>query len=77
MFTPGPVRDGLPVGNTPHQLLVVADGKRLLFFADQHYIGQLPAAVSAGTVGNAALSFDNLSTTCRFSDTWVWHWSEE
>ena len=77
VFTPGPVRDGLPVGNTPHQLLVVADGKRLLFFADQHYIGQLPAAVSAGTVGNAALSFDNLSTTCRFSDTWVWHWSEE
>ena len=77
VFAPGPVRAGLPVGNTPHQLLVVADGKRLLFFADQHYIGHLPAAVSAGTVGNAALSFANLSTTCRFSDTWVWHWGEE
>ena len=77
VFAPGPVRAGLPVGNTPHQLLVVADGERLLFFADQQFVGQQPAAVSAGTVGNAALSFANLSTTCRFSDTWLWRWAEE
>ena len=77
VFAPGTVRAALPVGNAPHQLLVVADGERLLFFADQHFVGQQPAAVPAGTVGIAALSFGNLTTTCRFSDTWLWRWPEE
>ena len=77
VFAPGPARAGLPVGNSPHQLLVVADGERLLFFADQYFVGQQPTAVSAGTVGNAALSFGNLTATCRFSDTWLWRWPEE
>ena len=77
VFAPGPVRAALPVGNSPHQLLVVADSERLLFFADQHFVGQQPASVSTGTVGNAALSFGNLTTTCLFSDTWLWRWPEE
>ncbi len=77
VFAPGPVRAGLAARSGPHQLLVVADGKRLLFYADQQFIGQQPAAESAGSVGNAALSFANLTTTCNFSDTWVWSWAEE
>lgn len=75
VFAPGPVRAGLTVRSGPHQLLVVADGKRLLFYADQQFVGQQPAAASAGSVGNAALSFANLTTTCNFSDTWVWSWA--
>ena len=73
-FSHGPVRADLQPALVPHQLLVVADEERLLFFADQQFVGQLPASGRSGTVGNAALSFANLATTCRFSDTWLWAW---
>jgi len=76
-FAPGPVRADLPAGPAPHQLLVVADGRGLLFYADGQFVGEQAAAVSGGAVGNAALSFANLTATCRFSDTWLWVWPAE
>lgn len=76
-FAPGPVRSDLQPGQSPRQLLVVADGERIHFYAARRYVGALPAAAPAGTIGIAALSFGNLTSTCRFSDTWVWVWPPE
>lgn len=73
-FAPGPLRDDLPPGDAADQLLVIADGENLYFYANQQYVGAQPVAVTSGTIGIAAVSFDNLATTCNFSDTWIWGW---
>ena len=75
-FAPGPVRSDVNYGQAPHQLLVVADGENIYFYADQQLVGQQPAYQPGGTIGNAALSFVNMSTNCRFEDTWLWSWAE-
>ncbi len=76
-FAPGPVRGDVARARGPHQLIIVADGTRLLYFADNHFVGELPASVTAGSVGNAALGFRSLTTTCHFSDTWLWRPDED
>lgn len=73
-FAPGPVRSDLQTGQARRQLLVVADGENTWLYASGRLVGALPAAAPAGTIGIAALSFGNLTSTCRFSDTWVWVW---
>ncbi|MCY4525917.1 MAG: hypothetical protein OXB89_04850 [Anaerolineaceae bacterium] len=73
-FAPGPLRSDLAPGNADDRLLVIADGENLYFYANHQYVGTQPVAVAAGTIGIAAVSFDNLSTTCNFSNTWIWDW---
>ncbi|MDE0610298.1 MAG: hypothetical protein OXH77_10380 [Anaerolineaceae bacterium] len=78
-FAPGPLRadllraDLLPGVSADH-LLVIADGENLYFYANHQYVGAQPVAVPSGTIGIAAVSFDNLMTTCNFRDTWIWDW---
>lgn len=73
-FAPGPVRSDLNYDEGPHQLLVVANGEKLYFYADRQLVGQQPVSRPDGTIGNAALSFGNVSSNCRFRDTWLWSW---
>ncbi len=76
-FAPGPLRGDLLPGDSADQLLVIADGENLYFYANNQYVGAQPVAVSSGTIGIAAVSFDNLATTCNFRDTWIWGWSAD
>ena len=73
-FAAGPLRADLQPGASADHLLVIADGENLYFYANHQYVGAQPVAVPSGTIGIAAVSFDNLMTTCNFRDTWIWGW---
>ncbi|MCE2489276.1 MAG: hypothetical protein J4G17_04795 [Anaerolineae bacterium] len=76
-FAAGPLRSDIAPGSADDQLLVIADGENLYFYANNQYVGAQPVAFASGTIGIAAVSFDNLSTTCNFRDTWIWDWPAE
>ncbi|MCY3945755.1 MAG: hypothetical protein OXF44_05675 [Anaerolineaceae bacterium] len=73
-FAPGPLRADLLPGDSADHLLVIADGENLYFYANHQYVGAQPVALPSGTIGIAAVSFDNMMTTCNFRDTWIWGW---
>lgn len=68
-------------GQTPRftgsgrQLLVIARGDELLLYVDGRYAGRMQDSQIDGSVGNAVVNFEPISTACQFADTWVWSWS--
>jgi hypothetical protein len=60
-------------GDSRHLLLIVR-GDTLLLYVDGRYVGQMPDLMRDGSVGNAVINFEPISTTCQFKDTWVWNW---
>ena len=60
-------------GNSRHLLLIVR-GDVLLLYVDGRYQGRMADLERDGSVGNAVVNFEPISTTCQFKDTWVWNW---
>ena len=73
-FAPGVFREGLEASTATHRLLVVADDGRLLYYVDGQLAGILADESVAGAVGNAVVNFEPTTTSCQFTDTWVWAW---
>jgi hypothetical protein len=59
-----------------HHLLVIARDEILYYYVDGQYKGTLENSPVEGTVGDAVVNFDPISTSCTFNETWVWHWEE-
>jgi hypothetical protein len=57
---------------TAHQLVVVARESQLLYYVDGQYEGTLDNPVTEGSVGGAVVNFEPISTSCQFTDTWLW-----
>ena len=73
-FDPGIYREGLELDSGSHRLLVVAGETQLLYYVDGTLIGVLEAGDEAGSIGNAVVNFEPVTTSCQFNDTWVWAW---
>lgn len=59
----------------PVNTLVVTLNETILhFIVNSQYIGSLEINPVDGEVGNAVINFDPLSTTCQFTNTWLWSW---
>ena len=73
-FAPGVFREELEASTEAHRLLVVADDDQILYYVDGQLVGMLDEENIAGAVGNAAVNFEPTTTSCQFTDTWVWAW---
>jgi hypothetical protein len=75
LFEPGVFREGFDASTTTHRLLVVADDDGLLYYVDGQLAGRLAGEAADGAVGNAVVNFEPTTTSCQFTDTWVWTWN--
>jgi hypothetical protein len=57
-----------------HHLLVVARDEQALYYVDGRYAGEVENPTLEGTVGNAVVNFEPISTSCQFRETWLWSW---
>jgi hypothetical protein len=73
-FEPGIFGEGLTVSAGPQRLLVIANETQLLYYINGQLVGTLESPATEGGIGNAAVNFELTTTSCQFSDTWVWAW---
>ncbi len=57
-----------------HHLLVIAAEDMLHYYIDGQLAGSMETAAAEGAMGNAAVNFEPIPTTCQFTDTWLWAW---
>lgn len=55
-----------------HHLLVVRFNGNVDFYVNRQHIGRMPMSAGFGEVGVAVVNYENMDTSCQFSDTWVW-----
>ncbi len=73
-FEPGLYGEGPTPGSGPHRLLVIANESQLLYYINGQLVGTLNSTATDGVIGNAVVNFEATTTSCQFSDTWVWTW---
>lgn len=73
-FLPGVFGEYAEISNGPHQLVVVAASNRVLYYIDGLLAGELMIEAQEGEVGNAVVNFEPISTSCQFTNTWLWRW---
>jgi hypothetical protein len=62
----------LPAGG--HHLLVIARGDTLYYYLNGLFKGSLENPEVDGAVGDAVVNFEPISTSCTFTETWLWRW---
>lgn len=74
LFTPGlyGVRPDLGVGQ--HHLLIIADESTLYFYVDGYFVGSQPSTPVTGEIGIAVVNFEPNTTTCTYSNLWLWRY---
>jgi hypothetical protein len=73
-FEPGIFGEGLAVSGGPQRLLVIGNETQLVYYINGQLVGTLDSPIVEGGIGNAAVNFESTTTSCQFSDTWVWAW---
>lgn len=61
-------------GGGSHHLLVIADETTVYFYVDGQHVGVLENPPQEGQIGAAVVNFEGITTTCRFSNLWLWEW---
>lgn len=74
VFQPGLFGENAAWGGGSHALLVVVRDTQMDYYVDGQHVGRLPVEAAAGSVGNAVVNFDPVTTVCTFEDTWLWTW---
>jgi hypothetical protein len=57
-----------------NSLVVTLNETVLHLIVNGYYAGSLEINPVDGEVGNLVINFDPLSTSCQFSNTWLWSW---
>jgi hypothetical protein len=73
-FEPGIFGEMPEPGSGPHRLLVIAGETQVIYYINGRLAGTLESDAVSGAVGNAVINFEATTTSCQFSDTWVWAW---
>ncbi len=73
-FSPGIYGQNPQIGAGQHLLLVIADDNTIYFYIDRQLVGSLDNTAQDGEVGIAAVNFELNSTTCQYSNFWLWQW---
>lgn len=73
-FLPGLFGENAIVDGQSRHLLVIARGDQIIYYVNGHYVGTVDNPAIDGAVGNAVVNFEPISTSCQFTDTWVWRW---
>lgn len=57
-----------------HLLVVIADDNTIYYYVDRQLVGTLENTPQAGEIGIAAVNFEPNSTTCQYTNFWLWEW---
>lgn len=73
-FSPGMfgVRPNIRGGQ--HHMLVIANGDTVYYYLDRNLVGSMENTAQAGEVGIAVVNFEPNSTSCSYSNLWLWKW---
>lgn len=74
-FMPGVFGEKHDLVGNRHHLLVIVQEQRQLYYLDGFLVGTLATEAIEGSVGNAVVNFEPIRTSCSFTDSWVWNWS--
>jgi hypothetical protein len=75
-FAPGIFGESVEFEAGPHHLLLIARDDILYYYVDGQYKGTLENTAVDGMIGEAVVNFEPISTSCTFTDTWLWRWDE-
>jgi hypothetical protein len=75
-FAPGIFGESAEFEAGTHHLLLIALGDNLYYYVDGQYKGTIENTAVEGTIGEAVVNFEPISTSCTFTDTWLWRWDE-
>ena len=75
-FAPGIFGETANFEAGSHHLLVIARRDILYYYVDGQYKGTLENSAIDGMIGEAVVNFEPISTSCTFTETWLWRWDE-
>ncbi len=75
-FAPGVFGESADFEAGTHHLLIIARGDILYYYVDGQYKGTLENSAVEGMIGEAVVNFEPISTSCTFTETWLWRWDE-
>jgi hypothetical protein len=58
-----------------HLLLVVANDNTIYFYIDRQLVGSTDNTAQDGEVGIAVVNFEPNTTSCHYTNFWLWNWS--
>ncbi len=62
------------LGAGQHHLLLIATESEVYYYIDRQLVGSVENAPVDGEVGIAAVNFELNSTTCTYTNLWLWKW---
>ncbi len=73
-FLPGLEGINPLLGAGQHFLLLIANEGDVYYYIDRQLVGSVANSPVDGEVGIAAINFELNSTTCTYSNLWLWKW---
>lgn len=73
-FLPGLEGINPRLGAGQHYLLLIATEGEVYYYVDRQLVGSVENPPIDGEVGIAAVNFELNSTTCTYSNLWLWKW---
>ncbi|MEP7291205.1 MAG: PPC domain-containing protein [Chloroflexota bacterium] len=74
VFSAGLYGTNSSIGAGQHHLLLIASGDTVYYYVDRHLVGSLENTAQEGEIGIAVVNFELNSTTCSYSNLWLWQW---
>jgi hypothetical protein len=74
IFEPGLFGENRDWAGNEHHLLMIADANTLYYYIDGRLAGTLDNPPTSGEVGTAVVNYENITTSCRFTNLWLWRW---
>jgi hypothetical protein len=74
-FRPGVYGVELGMSTGQHHILIVASGDTVYYYLDRRLVGSVENSAQEGEVGIAVVNFEGNSTSCSYSNLWLWRWS--
>ncbi len=74
VFLPGRYGENPEWGEDRVHLLIIADDSTLYYYIEGQFVGSLETSAANGEIGTAVVNFETITTTCQYSDLWLWQW---
>jgi len=74
IFEPGLYGQSDTIRQGRHHLLIIADDRTLYYYVDRRYVGSLENIPQDGEIGIAVVNFEGMTTSCTYSNLWLWEW---
>ena len=74
VFAPGLYGTNPSIDAGQHHILLIASGDTVYYYVDRKLVGIIDNMAQEGEIGIAVVNFELNSTTCSYSNFWLWQW---